>query len=164
MLTRAIARRSGNWQFAEDCVGEAVLRLWCELRGGAEIDNYGAWLRVVATRVCLDAARKASRWPTCDLEMFVEDDATEERTRWLVSDELTPEEQAERAEFIGAVMDAIQQVPPTQYQALALRCCFNLNSADIAMVTGNTQQGAESLLFRGRRTMRQAMKEAGYDN
>ena len=143
----ATARRLlGGDAEAEDVAQEAALRLW---RNAARIEvgenGLGGWLYRVTTNLALDRIRgRRSDGP----------DALE-----LMS--VAPEQQRVMAErdLSTRVDKELQALPERQRTALVLCHFEGLSMSDAGSIMGVSAEAIESLLARGRRTMRAALAD-----
>lgn len=143
---RTIAwRMLGSSTEADDAVQEAWLRLSRDDGGG--IDNLGAWLTTVVSRVCLDTLRSRRLHPLAPLGS---DDAA------AVPD---PEPGPERAALIsdavsGAVTLVLETLGPDERVAFILHDMFAVPFPEIATILGTTPAAARQLASRARRRLR----------
>lgn len=139
----ALARRMLSGQSeAEDCVQEAFLRIWTHAAkwkpGKAKFET---WLYRVTLNQCYDRLR---RKPTADLDKAAN-----------VADNTPAADQAMETAQVSAEVDAALQELPERQRAAILLCHYqergNMEAADIL---GISVEALESLLARGRRTLR----------
>jgi RNA polymerase sigma-70 factor, ECF subfamily len=144
---RAVAYRMlGSTSDADDAVQETWLRL---SRSAQEVDNFGAWLTTVVSRVCLDMlrARKARS------EEPVGDEASE----------LDPEQEAVLADSLGsALVVVLQTLTPGERLAFVLHDMFAVSFDEIARIVGRSPAAARKLASRARRRL-QGTTEARAD-
>lgn len=132
---------------AEDVAQEAILRLWRNA-SGLELGPGGfkPWLRRVVTNLCIDRVR-AGRHLT-----VVED----------VPEEVEPARQLERLveeDLSKRVDEALKALPDRQRQALTLFHFEGLSQNEVAATLGISDEAVESLLARGRRSLKVALKD-----
>jgi len=143
----ATARRMlGGDAEAEDVAQEAALRLW---RNAAKIEvseaGVGGWLYRVTSNLALDRIR-ARRSDGPDALEFMTVPADQQRR--LVERDL------------GARVDKeLQALPERQRQALVLCHYEGMSMSDAGEVMGISSEAIESLLARGRRTLRAALAD-----
>jgi RNA polymerase sigma-70 factor (ECF subfamily) len=143
----ATARRLlGGDAEAEDVAQEAALRLW---RNAARIEvseaGVGGWLYRVTTNLALDKIRaRRSDGP----------DALEHMT-------VPPDQQRKLVERdLGVRVDKeLQALPERQRVALVLCHYEGMSMSDAGEVMGISSEAIESLLARGRRTLRSALAD-----
>ncbi len=150
-LLRLAWRYSGRLSAAEDVVQEALVRIW--MRAGqwdAGRGSVKSWMDRIVINLCIDQGR--STLPTTDI------DELEER----VDSTPDPHEQFSGAQLAQAIRESIEALPERQRAALAL--CFNkeIDCAQGAQILGVSIPTMESLLFRGRRTVRRRLLERGF--
>ena len=132
---------------AEDVAQEAILRLWRNA-SGLELGPGGfkPWLRRVVTNLCIDRVR-AGRHLT-----VVED----------VPEEAEPARQLEGLvdrDLSKRVDEALKALPDRQRVALTLFHFEGLSQSEVGRSLGISDEAVESLLARGRRALKAALKE-----
>jgi RNA polymerase sigma-70 factor (ECF subfamily) len=150
-LLRLAWRYSGNAASAEDIVQEALLRIW--QRAGQWDEGRGSgksWIDRIVINLCLDLKRRAVQ--TVDLAEIEE--------RPGVGPD--PHESVAGVQFARAIAEAIQNLPERQRAALAL--CFGTETscAEGAKILGVSIPTMESLLLRGRKSVRHRLAALGF--
>ena len=135
------ARALGNRAGADDVAQETFLRLWAHASRWQPTAPLSTWLHRVALNLCLDSLRRAR-----DVAL---DDIAEPR-------DPGPSLLANmQARDVGRhVNAALAQLPAQQRVAIALCHYQGLRNAEAAEVMGVSVEALESLLARGRRTLR----------
>ncbi len=139
----ALARRMLSGQAeAEDCVQEAFLRVWTHAArwtpGNAKFET---WLYRVTLNQCYDRLR---RKPAADLDAAAN-----------VADDAPAADQALESAAVAAEVDAALQELPERQRAAILLCHYReLGNIEAAEILGISVEALESLLARGRRTLR----------
>jgi RNA polymerase sigma-70 factor (ECF subfamily) len=143
-LRRIAYRMLGTVDEADDAVQEAWLRL--NRTDDSSLDNLGAWLTTVVSRVCLDMlrARRSRR------EEFV--------GSWMpepivaIDGAPTPEEETLIAEGVGlALYVVLETLTPAERLAFVLHDMFAMPFDEIAPIVGRSADAARQLASRGRR-------------
>jgi len=158
-------RFTGSVSEAEDLVQETLARAWRGRSGYRADAGLRTWLRQIATRVCLDALRRARgrrRLPSSPAARIGE-------VLWLepIHDDLIADADADPAatydlrESVSlAFLAALQQLPPRQRAVLILRDVLALSAAEVAEHLETTVPSVNGLLHRARRTMGGAYRPA----
>lgn len=143
-IYRIAWRMTGNATEAEDVAQDSLLKLWSQTSWTPGQGGVGAWLARVATNACLDRLRKAR---------FRSDDAVPERADDTpIADALLAQtDEAQRAR------DAIAALPDAQRAAIVLTYYEELPNRDAAEAMGLNIKAFESLLFRARSALKQAL-------
>lgn len=132
---------------AEDIAQEAFVRVWRTASvwqpGRARFDT---WLHTVVLNLCRDRLRRKRE--VIDGSMLEPVDSTPDAEAGLI--------EAERSH---AVADAIAALPERQRDAILLVHYQDLSGADAASVLDISVEALESLLARGRRTLRLRLAE-----
>jgi RNA polymerase sigma factor (sigma-70 family) len=136
----------------EDCLSEAVLRVWEKIEQfDVERGSWTAWLTAIARNTALNHAAKRSR------------SEGEELTERIPSKEPTPEEAVLLQERQAEVAAAISRLSREE-QLLFYRKYYYLQSiAQIAAELGTTQRSVEGRLYRLKKKLRALLGGEGYD-
>lgn len=143
----ALARRMlGDAAEAEDVAQEVFLRVWQGAggwkAGGARFDT---WMHRVALNLCYDRLRRRMRVAAEPPERI---------------DETPGADQGLIARDTGRrVEEALQALPPRQREALVLCHYQELSNIDAAALMDVSVDALESLLARGRRGLREQLKD-----
>jgi RNA polymerase sigma-70 factor (ECF subfamily) len=148
-LRRIAYRLLGTVDEADDAVQEAWIRL--SRTDDSAVENLGAWLTTVVSRVCLDMLRtRRSR-----REEFV--------GSWMpepivaIDGNPTPEEEALIADGVGlALYIVLETLAPPERLAFVLHDMFALPFDEIARILGRSTDAARQLASRGRRRVQGA--------
>ncbi len=142
-------RMLGNRSDAEDVVQEVFLRAWNKAHTWkADKAKLSTWLHRIAHNLCVDLQRR-TKIQTVTLEQDIEQD-TEHTT-----DSLRREETAKIVE------QALQQLPDRQRSAIVLCYYQGMSNHDAAQVLNISITALESLLARGRRSLKTLLLEQG---
>ncbi|MGA0546800.1 RNA polymerase sigma factor [Brevundimonas sp. VNH65] len=148
----ALAKRMlGDATEAEDVAQEAMLRAWRQAPkwspGKAKFDT---WLHRVALNLCYDRLRRRRETPT---------DTLPERP-----DEGPPPDRGLLAAETGARVDgALRRLPDRQREAIVLCHYQELTNIEAAALMKISVEALESLLSRGRRTLRALLADLADD-
>jgi len=140
-LVAFAARALGDRTGAEDVAQEAFLRLWTHASRWQPTARLSTWLHRVALNLCLDRLRRAR-------EVALDEIAEP-------TDPGPPLVARMQARDIGRhVNAALAQLPAQQRVAITLCHYQGLRNTEAAEVMGVSVEALESLLARGRRTLR----------
>ncbi|GLV60715.1 ECF RNA polymerase sigma factor SigG [Dictyobacter sp. S3.2.2.5] len=162
-------RMLGSFHDAEDLLQETLLRAWEKHTTLTNPGAYRSWLYRIATNLCLDRLRSASRrsLPPDTHPMSNPSDPVPPRLRepiWLEpfpDDVLAdwhsdPQDRAERNEQTTlAFLIALQHLTPTQRAVLLLREVLSWEAREVAEWLNLSVPAVNSALQRARRAMRQ---------
>ena len=150
-LVRLAWRYSGQLATAEDLVQEALVRVWT--RAGQWNGSRGSvrsWMDRIMVNICIDHARNAHQ--TSGIE------ALEDRADTTSDpDDILAGKQMDRA-----IRNTIDALPERQRAALSLCFSQERSCAEGARILGVSVPTMESLLLRGRRTVRKRLLELGF--
>src|SRR5690349_14803854 len=148
-LRRIAYRMLGTVDEADDAVQEVWIKL--SRADESKVENLGAWLTTVVSRVCLDMLRtRRSRH-----EEFV--------GSWMpepvvaIDGAPTPEEEALIADGVGlALYVVLETLAPAERLAFVLHDMFALPFGEIAPILGRSPEAARQLASRARRRVQGA--------
>jgi RNA polymerase sigma factor (sigma-70 family) len=145
---RIAYRMLNNGPAAEDVAQDALLRLWNNAsQWRNEGPGIGAWLRRVATNLCLDQLRK--RKFSSDAEVPETADSAPLADREI-----------EQGQMRAAIMKALAQLNERQRAAIVLTYYEAMSNASAAEVLEMNVKAFESLLLRARQTLKAALSTA----
>jgi RNA polymerase sigma factor (sigma-70 family) len=137
---------------ADDAVQETWLRL--SQADSAEIDDLGAWLTVVTSRICLDMIRSRDARAEEPAGMQLPDPIV---TRGDTPD---PEHQVLVTDAVGlALQVVVRELRPRERLAFVLHDMFDVPFDQVASILNSSNQAARQLASRARRRVRDARVE-----
>lgn len=147
---RALAYRMlGSLPDAEDAVQEAWVRF--NRAGAGRVDNAGALLTTISSRVCLNMLRARKARPEGLAATHVPDPVISPE------DGTDPEAEALLADSVGlALMVVLDTLRPVERLAFVLHDIFDVPYAQIAQSTGRSPAAARQLASRARQQVRLA--------
>jgi RNA polymerase sigma factor (sigma-70 family) len=132
---------------AEDAVQNTFLRVFTALGGGVEPDFEAAWLYKIAHNVCLSRRLSDLRRARIEIPQNLED------TQYGIE---APEREAPPE--LDRLADALAEMPENMRRVILLREWQGLSYAEIAEALGVSVAAVESLIFRGRRYLANALR------
>jgi len=139
-------RRLGSPEEAEDALQVTYLNACRSLMRGFEPNEGQAWLIRVAHNVCVSRLRSKSR-----RRLFERPQDFQEVQDQLAAPEIPDEE-------LFGLEDALAGMPERQRRAILLREWQGLSYREVAAELGLTQSAVETLIFRARRSLAQALE------
>ena len=146
LLRFARTMLASNSADAEEVVQEALIRLWQQAPRWRPEGRISTWLHQVVYRLAIDQLRRQR--PTLDLDgvgMDLADAAPLPGTRMALRED------------VRAVQQAVSALPVRQRTAIVLCHYQGLSQSEGAAVMGIGEDAYESLLARGRRSLRTAL-------
>ncbi len=140
---------AGSATLAEDLTQETFLTALGRFGDGRGGEVSIPWLMVVARNKLLEHHRRVGR--------------EDRRLKLVFSRDTERPSTVERTVSQAEAITLLQQLPPDQRIALALRYAEDLEVADVARAMGRSVRATESLLARARRTLRRRAEESGDD-
>jgi RNA polymerase sigma factor (sigma-70 family) len=147
---RAVAYRMlGSLSEADDAVQEAWIRL--SRSQPAEIDNLGAWLTTVVSRVSLNMLRSRRSRREEPLDVHVPEPIVDS------ADGTDPQHEALLADSVGlALLVVLETLEPAERLAFVLHDMFGVPFDEIAAIVDRSPEAARQLASRARRRVRGA--------
>ena len=144
-------RMCRNAADAEDVLQDALLgavRGFTQFRGEAA---FRTWLFSILRHACFREQRRgAAAAGSASRSM---PGAEPEDASAVAADVPGPERQASSRQLAAAVVQAIEELEPTQREALVLRDIEGLSAVEVAELTGSSVDAVKSRLHRARRTV-----------
>jgi RNA polymerase sigma-70 factor, ECF subfamily len=145
---------------AQDLVAETFVRLYQRRMQLRPNTNLSAWLFTALTNLCHNQHRWKRRHPTVSFGPV--GDARPGSGRVDESDpassELGPDAALARDEAVGALMAAIDQLPHDLKASVLLHHYEHMSYREIASITGCSERGVETRLYRARQHLRQQLE------
>ena len=139
-------RMLGNPTEADDIVQEAWLRVWQKsAQWHPQAAQLSTWLHQIVYNLCIDYYR-SRKGEYVDIETLD------------LPDEHQPAEFRQQAEVEMQVKAALQQLPEAQRSAIILCHYQEMSNREAAAVLGTSVAALESLMARGRRTLRKVLQ------
>jgi RNA polymerase sigma-70 factor (ECF subfamily) len=150
-----------NQADAEDLVAQTFVRLYQQRLRLRTDTRLSAWLFTTLTNLCHNHHRWKRRHPTVPLEGGTgsTNDAPPEafHSAGLASEQLTPARALEHDEVLAAVRAAIARLPHDLKVTLLLHHYDRLSYREIGDITGCTERGVETRLYRARQQLREML-------
>jgi RNA polymerase sigma-70 factor (ECF subfamily) len=130
---------------------------------GASAAEQAAWLRQILARTLANAIRDYTRAKRdVTLERSLQASLEESSARleaWLVADQATPSEVAERNEQLLGLAQAMAGLPEAMREVLLLKHCHGWSVAEIGDHLGRSRASVASLLRRGLKHLREHLHD-----
>lgn len=145
-------RMFGSREDAEDCVQEAMLRIYRSLASFKGQSTFSTWVYRITMNICLDEMRRRKNRQGASLDGLLEEG-------WSPSDDRdTPERHALRREVRGAILQYIRELPEDMRAAVVLRDIQGLSYEDIARALDANVGTIKSRISRGREKLREKIQ------
>ena len=141
-------RMCGNREDAQDCLQEAMLRVYRAISTFKGQSSFSTWIYRITINTCLDELRRRKIRKTTSLDNLLD-------SGWSPSDELdTPENNAIRREQRRSIEKAIASLPDDMRAAIVLRDIQGFSYETIADVLNANVGTIKSRISRGREKLR----------
>lgn len=149
----AVALRiCGNREDAQDCLQEAMLRVYRSISGFKGQSSFGTWVYRITMNTCLDELRRKKNRQNTSLDSLLDQG-------WSPSDvSNSPEKHALQSEARKCLHNAIRELPEDMRSAIILRDIHGLPYDEIAKVLDINVGTIKSRISRGREKLREKLK------
>ena len=134
-----------------------------QFRGSSDAELAG-WLRTIMARRLANAVRDLGRDKrNVDRERSLEaglNDSSARLEAWLVAEQSSPSQRAERNEQVVRLADALATLPEAQCEALALHHLHGWTLEEVARHLGRSEAAAAGLIKRGLRALRERFRDS----
>lgn len=145
-------RMFGSKEDAEDCMQEAMLRIFRSLSSFKAQSSFSTWVYRVTMNTCLDELRRRRNKPSTSLDGLLD-------AGWSPADGRdTPEQHALRAEARASIQRFIQELPEDMRAAVVLRDVQGLSYDAIAEALDANVGTIKSRISRGREKLREKIQ------
>lgn len=142
-------RMCGNPEDAQDCLQEAMLRVFRSISGFKAQASFSTWVYRITMNTCLDELRRRKNRPSASLDGMLENG-------WSPSDEDdTPERHAVRGELRVHLQRFIRELPEDMRAVLVLRDIQGYSYDEIADILDTNVGTIKSRISRGREKLRE---------
>lgn len=142
-------RMCGNHEDAQDCLQEAMLRVFRAISGFKGQSSFSTWLYRVTMNTCLDELRKKKNKQSASLDSLLE-------TGWAPVDaEDTPEKHAVVSERKAEIRKVIRELPDDMRSAIVLRDIQGFSYDEISKILNINVGTIKSRISRGREKLRE---------
>jgi RNA polymerase sigma-70 factor (ECF subfamily) len=146
-----------NHADAEDLVAEAFVRLYRQRERLRPDTKLSAWLFTTLVNLCHNHHRWKRRHPAVALDAPAGDGESRPGPAELASAQPSPEAALEQDEALAAVRAAIARLPHDLKVTVLFHHYDHLSYREIAELTGCSERGVETRLYRARQQLRQML-------
>lgn len=148
ILVNFMRRFVGTDSIAEDLAQEVFMKVHRAAPGYEPTARFKTWILTIATNLCLNEKRRASRRPAISLD---DDGVREDSAGERVQDRgPAPEAQMDTMELQSKVRSAIAALPENQRAVVIMARYEDMSYAEIAEATGTSIMAVKSLLNRAK--------------
>lgn len=147
-------RMCANREDAQDCLQEAMLRVFRAIGGFKGESSFSTWVYRITMNTCLDELRRKKNKQASSLDDLLDEG-------WAPADERgSPEKQAVRAETARTLRRAIGELPEDMRAAVVLRDIEGYAYEEIARALEVNVGTVKSRISRGREKLREKLKQS----
>lgn len=141
-----------NPEDAQDCLQEAMLRIYRSISSFKGQSSFSTWVYRIAMNTCLDELRKKKNKQTTSLDGLLD-------MGWSPSDDYdTPEHHTIAAQKRSAIQNAISDLPEDMRSAIVLRDIEGFSYEEISGMLGINVGTIKSRISRGREKLREKIR------
>lgn len=145
-------------QDAQDVTQEVFLRAYRALPRLRADGAQAAWIRRIATNLCLDTLRRRkSAVPTVSLDAPLTDDSEAHSAREIADEKLDPARILDQEERRAQVLRALENLPDDYRTVVVLHHLEDLRVEDIAEIVGVPTGTVKSRLSRARKALKRRL-------
>ena len=146
-------RMCANREDAQDCLQEAMLRVYRAIGGFKGESSFSTWVYRITMNTCLDELRRRKNKQSASLDDLLDEG-------WAPADERTsPEKHAVRAETARMLHQTIRELPEDMRAAVVLRDIQGYSYEEIAKILDINVGTIKSRISRGREKLREKLRE-----
>jgi len=146
-------RMCSNREDAQDCLQEAMLRIYRSISSFKGQSSFGTWVYRITMNTCLDELRRKKNKAAASLDSLVD-------AGWSPTDESdTPEKHSERKALRRELSGAIRELPEDMRSAVVLRDIHGYSYDEIAQVLDVNVGTVKSRISRAREKLRGKLQE-----
>jgi RNA polymerase sigma-70 factor (ECF subfamily) len=154
-----IFRIMKNQEDTEDVLQDTFVRVFTHIHSFDGRSKFSTWLTRIAINTSLMHLRRRKSRPECSLEMNHEGEA--EMLMDIADPAPDPEMSCIHNDALSEVRRAVQRLPCSLRETIALRCSQGLAVRDIAETTGVSLAAAKSRLMRANTAVRTMLEANG---
>jgi len=145
-----------NTADAHDLVAETFVRLYQQNHRLAPDTRLSAWLFTILSNLCHNHHRWRKRHPSVSLDATDNHDGTQSTAQinQVPHDGPAPDRTLEHAEALTAMAGAIDKLPHDLKTTLLLHHYEHLGYREISQITGCSERGVETRLYRARQYLK----------
>ena len=144
-------RMCSNREDAQDCLQEAMLRIYRSIGGFKGQSSFGTWVYRITMNTCLDELRRKKNKQNTSLDNMLDQG-------WSPADDSSsPEKHAIQNELRKNIADSIRDLPEDMRSAIIMRDIHGYSYDEIADVLNVNVGTIKSRISRGREKLREKL-------
>lgn len=160
MVGTVIWRATGDHRIVEDLAQDTFLRVFRALPSFDRRAKLSTWIYTIAHRVAIDYLRKVGRWQHEDFVLSADDDLAAGVEQLPAPAVAGPDAVLLREEQIRLVREALARLPDKYRLPLVYAAIEGLDYPTIAVMLGVTVGAVKTLVFRGKRMLKDEISDA----
>ena len=144
-------RMCGNREDAQDCLQEAMLRVYRAIGGFKGQSSFGTWVYRITMNTCLDELRRKKNKQNVSFDNLLDQG-------WSPADDsASPEKKVMQIEMRKSISTSIQELPEDMRSAIIMRDIHGYSYDEIADILGVNVGTIKSRISRGREKLREKL-------
>ena len=144
-------RMCGNREDAQDCLQEAMLRVYRAIGGFKGQSSFGTWVYRITMNTCLDELRRKKNKQNVSFDNLLDQG-------WSPADDsASPEKKVMQIEMRKSISSSIQELPEDMRSAIIMRDIHGYSYDEIADMLGVNVGTIKSRISRGREKLREKL-------
>ncbi len=160
MVGTVIWRATGDHRIVEDLAQDTFLRVFRALPSFDRRAKLSTWIYTIAHRVAIDHLRKAGRWRQEAFVVSAEEESAASIEQLPAEPHASPDAVLLRDEQVRLVRDALAKLPDKYRVPVVYAAIDGLDYPSIAIMLGVTVGAVKTLVFRGKRMLKDAIADA----
>lgn len=147
-------RMCGNREDAQDCLQEAMLRIYRAIGSFKGDSAFSTWAYRITMNACLDELRRRKKKQSASVDELLD-------SGWMPADPgMTPEQQVVSRDLRGALADAIDRLPEDMRSCVVLRDIQGYAYEEIAEILQINVGTVKSRISRAREKLRTIIRSS----
>ena len=144
-------RMCSNREDAQDCLQEAMLRVYRAIGGFKGQSSFGTWVYRITMNTCLDELRRKKNKQNVSFDNLLDQG-------WSPADDsASPEKKVMQIEMRKSISTSIQELPEDMRSAIIMRDIHGYSYDEIADILGVNVGTIKSRISRGREKLREKL-------
>ncbi|MCK5059266.1 MAG: sigma-70 family RNA polymerase sigma factor [Candidatus Aminicenantes bacterium] len=146
-------RLLGDDEDAKDAVQEAFIRVWKHIKNFNLSSKFTTWFYRIVTNLCLDRIKAQKRKNRVFSQGIGQDQLL------VPTNKKNPEENCINKDLAGTIIRLSEALTPKQHIVFVLRDLQDLDTKEVARISGMSVNSVKSNLFYARRNIRERLRQ-----
>ncbi len=147
-------RYLNQYDEASDITQQTFIRAYQSIHTLKQADNFRAWIYIIASNLCRQHSRKASRHPQDSLSGFT---AQEQESIGATEQHYNPEQSLFQQEWKELLQEAMTRIPEEQRIVIIMKEYEGLKFHEIATILGESENTVKSRMYYGLKALKKIL-------